>query len=143
MSNIYEIFETDVKKEKEGAWTKIQGDIEFKLCYFANEKFLDYVNTETEKWLSANGKTVLPEDVSEDIHTKGIAHHVLVDWKNVTDKDGKSIEHSAETVYNMLSDPNMRRLKAIVIQLSTAMDTFRVKHEDADSKNSLKSSSGN
>lgn len=137
MSNIFELFEADLNKEKEGAWVKLNPntDAELKLRYFANQEYLEFVNAELESWMAANNAKVVPQDVSEELHTKGISKFVLVDWRNFTDKKGEVIEYSADKAFELLNNPNMRRFKAAVIQLSTSLDTFRVEQEEADVKN--------
>ena len=140
--NIYDVFETDYKKETEGAWTKLTGDAEVKLCYFTNDKFLRYNQEEAEKWLSANGKEILPDDVSEEIHVRSMSKFVLVDWKNIKGKDNVEIPYSEEAAFELLSNPDMRRFKAAIIRLSQTMSTFKHKREEEDTKNSETSSNG-
>ena len=103
---LYDQFETSEKAELEdGIMIEIPGSgAQFwcKRAGGANVEFTKFVERENRKYRAANKS--LDTESGEDILRNGLAHHVLFDWKNVTDRNGKEIKFSPEAAIKLLTD---------------------------------------
>jgi len=138
-TSIYDIYESNLDLEEEGVWVNLTKTIEVKVAALGNRKHTNLLT----KLQKAQGKTLENDaDLREDIHVQAMAKTVLLDWKGITDKDGKPLKYSYENAYKLLSDEKMYRFKKDILFLSQEAETFKAQEEEADAKNSKKSSDG-
>ena len=130
--NLYDIYETNIEKEKNGTPIKF-GDA---TLYIAssngsnNTKFAKRSLELSEK--RANFELENPEERAKQVR-EVYAECVLVGWENVTDKDGKEIPYSKENALKLFND--LPRLFDKIVELASDINTFKDKKKELSAKN--------
>jgi hypothetical protein len=104
MDTLYKKFGTNQDKEKEGAWIYYDDELAFKVKRISgrNKKFM--LASEKIEKLKRRGELSKAE---EDKKLAGLfVDCSLVDWKGVTDKEGKEIPFSKNAAIELLTNPD-------------------------------------
>ena len=136
-TTLYDQFETSEKAELEdGIMVEIPGSGAQFWCKRAggsNVEFTKYVERENRKYRAA-GKQL---DVAsgEEILRNGLAHHVIFDWNNVTDRNGKAMKFSPENAIKLFTD--LPDLVMIIYNQASNPDFFLASEQtmEDDAKN--------
>lgn len=140
--SIYDLYETDVDLEIDGVWVQLKGGIQVKVAALGNENHVAAMETIFAPHRGLQRRGALDKDVEEELHTKAICKSVLLDWKNMVDREGKPLPYNFQNAYDLLMDPTMKRFKADILVIAQEAESFK-KQDDEDSVgNSSKSSSG-
>jgi hypothetical protein len=119
-------YKTDKRAETEGVWVEIDTGVELKVARVNNEKAREMRRKLEKPYASFR---VIPDSVNEDIFRKIVSNHVLLDWKGITDADGKEIKFSVEAAEKVLKDyPDFFN---DVLSLAGARETFQDEATDA------------
>lgn len=132
MSKFINRYKTDRKLEEEGQWVEFGDDISVKVARLNSERS-QAVRRKLEKPYSKIRGSI-PEDIAEEILTKQVAEAVLLDWKGVTDENGKEIECTYENRYKMLKE--FKDFRFDVVTCSVEAETFKGKQIEEVTKNS-------
>lgn len=142
MTNLYDLYQTDLNLETEGVWVAITKDIQVKVAALPNPNFTEFLTKLQKPYKGQIRKGLLDKDIEEDLYVKAVAKTVLIDWKGIKDKDNKDLPYSYENAYTILSDKSMKRFKSEILLLSTEAETFKSEEKDEAIKNSETSSNG-
>lgn len=120
-------YKTDKDAETNGVWVEVDNGVELKVARINNDKAREERRRLEKPYRNfANGA---PEHVQEDILRKVVSKHVLLDWKGVTDDDGKPLTFSAETAEKLFKEfPDFLN---DVLNLSMARETFAAEATEA------------
>lgn len=132
MSKFLDRYKTDKKLEEEGQWVDLGDEILVKVARLNSERS-QAVRRKLEKPYSKIRGNI-PEDISEEILTKQVAEAVLLDWKGVTDDNGKDLECTYENRYKMLKE--FKDFRFDVVTCSMEAETFKVRQIEEVTKNS-------
>lgn len=130
--NLYDIYETDIEKEKNGTPVKF-GDATLYIASAnssTNTKYAKHFLELAEKRASLELTT--PEERAKSVREL-YAECVLVGWDNVTDKDGKELPYSKENAVKLFND--LPRLFDKVYDLANDINTFKEKKREDIAKN--------
>ena len=100
------LLRSDLEKEENGIWEnyEIPGcevKIECLIARIGNRKYNQYVQEQMQEYLEAHPALAapgqrIPADAIADMQKKAVAKHVLLDWNNVDDDDGKPLPYTWE-----------------------------------------------
>lgn len=111
--SLYKMFGTDKALEKDGVWVEYLSDdappIRFKISRSGgdNRKYQEAVTQATKPYLRQIQTGTFSDQQANKIMRKVFAKTVVLDWENVTDRDGQPITFSptaCETLFNDLPD---------------------------------------
>lgn len=97
----------DRKKSVEGVWSVFEGgyDFEVKIARLGNDKYEKYLAKLLKPFTVKRRNRELESSVLKEITRKAMAKYIWIDWKNLTNGDGKAIPYSEEKALEYLSDP--------------------------------------
>jgi hypothetical protein len=119
-------YKTDKTAELAGVWVDVDAGVEWKIARLSNEKARAERRNLEKPYRNFQN---IPDSVQEDILRKVVARTVLLDWKGMTDTDGKEIPHSpakAEELFKEFPD-----FLNDVVGLSVARETFQAEAAEA------------
>lgn len=134
-------FRTDKSLEDEGVWNSIGGDARIKLARIGNRRYRDALQARLKPHRRAIRAGTLPEEVTEALMTEVIAETVIQDWKNV-ELNGEPVPFSPQAALDILSDPEMKDLRDMIVELASDMELYRARDLEEAEKNSVTSSRG-
>jgi len=105
--SIWDLYETDMSKEVEGFWHKVNKKISVKLARAggANMSFTAAMEEKTREHRKRGGAfdgEAVDVELATDIMKQAFAETIILDWKGVTKKDGKSLAYSAKAAYDLM-----------------------------------------
>ena len=114
--SLYSLFETDSSKEVQGfELTLYDGDFEI-VCILAraggsNKRFANRLSALLKPYERAMRSGSLSDEKSAEIMSQALAETVVVDWKNVQDREGNDLPCTVENVKQILMDlPELRQV---------------------------------
>lgn len=106
---LYDLFDSDRNLEKVGVWVEV-GSARFK-CRRAGGANDDYINLAAKKirpFAQAIQDDVLPREMGDDLMAEVYAETIVLDWENVTDRQGGQIPFSKEACVALFKElPNV------------------------------------
>lgn len=134
----------DSERESEGVWVDYEAGIKLKIARMNNPDYERRMKRRSKFFQVKyrRGQTPDPEELNPLIND-AMAHHILVDWKDVEDDDGKPLPYSPAKALEIFEDPKYADFRSFVLQVSQEQELFR-KEEVEDAAGNLPSaSSGN
>jgi hypothetical protein len=138
-SSIWDICETDTAAEEEGRWFKDVFDdgnnINLKLRRMTCKKSMAVRRRLDKQYKNHRNKKdgTFSEEIGTKILIKQIASAVLIDWENITDRDGSKIDFSPEAAEMLMT--RLPAFRDLIIALSMDMDNFRIEQTEEAEKN--------
>ena len=139
--SLFTQYETDHAKEQNGVWvypTGIEDDSApaFLIARMGpmNQKYQKTLERVTRPYKRLLAMNALPNEKADEIMQQVFVQSILLDWRNVTDKSGKTVSFSAEnamTFFKLLPD-----LYFELQQQAQTASLFRVDEAEAVAKNS-------
>ena len=133
-TNIHNIFQTDERREEEGAWVVVNEFQGLKIKVrriksdYAIKAYEKRLREEAEEGTLRDGKN---EEVQTQLFYDHLAEVILCDWKNLRDDEsGESIPYSAEVARELVEVKDFREF---IVQAASERDTFR-EQADADAE---------
>ena len=141
MTNVYEEYGTDTKAEREGVWIKFGDGLEIKLARAGgkNRKFAKVFEKKTRPHRRRLETMTAKEGLAEKLLIETFATTVVLDWKNITDKDGSPWPFSKANCIQLFTD--LPDLFAEIREEAQRMDNFQNVQTEEDEKNSSPSCS--
>ncbi len=141
MTNIYELLETDTDAEEDGIWVEISDGVRVKIASTDSKRYREKVVQLLKpyrKILQAGGR--IPEAKQEQIAIESIVDGLLLDWKGITDRGGKTMKFNRENALKVITE--LKKFRELISEIAGEAETFN-KHalEDA-AKNSPAPSAG-
>lgn len=119
-------YKTDKTAELNGVWIEVDDGVEWLIARLNNEKAREMRRRLEKPYRSfAN----IPDKANEEILRKVIANTVLLDWKGITDDDGKLIPYSPEKAEELLKE--LPDFLTDVANASMARETFQTEAVEA------------
>lgn len=134
-------FRTNKSLENEGAWTHLAGNARVKLARIGNRRYRELLQTKLKPHRRAIRAGTMPEEVTEALMTEVVVETVLLDWENV-ELNGEAVPFSRPAALDILSDPEMKDLRDMIVELAGDMELYRAKDLEEAEKNSGTSSRG-
>lgn len=125
---------SDKKKQNDGVWVPYESGIELLIARFGNTKYDEYVRTEVDSMTTLLRRDLTAQETNE-IVKRATAKHILLDWKNVDDDDGKPLSYSPEVGLKILCDEEYRDLYRFISFTAANAQNYRVDALKADAKN--------
>jgi hypothetical protein len=105
--SIWDLYETDLAKETEGFWHKVNKKISVKLARAggSNMAFTKAMEEKTREHRKRGGAfegEKVDVDLATDIMKQAFAEVIILDWKGFTKKDGKTLAYSPKAAYEIL-----------------------------------------
>lgn len=124
MANIEKI-KTDISKETDGAWVPFVLGIELKIARAGNPKYKECIRKLVVPVTDSIRDESLTKDEFVDILIKARAKTILLDWKNLDDKDGNPIPYSAAKAEEFFRDPELQDFYKFVVATSESSADFK------------------
>jgi hypothetical protein len=131
--DLYKQFETDERKEVEGAWVALSATARIKVARMGNPRYRAAV-----KRLSAPYRTPglldddIPDEVWQQITKEAVAEAILVDWEGVT-KEGAALPYSKHEALALLTA--RKDFYGLVMTTAQTLDHYRVRAQATIEKN--------
>lgn len=116
-------FKVDQDKAQEGVWCDL-GDARLKVARYGNKKFQDALKNAMAPYKRLAEQGRLNDDIAEKILINAIAKYVLLGWENLT-IDGKGVNYSYDNAVKILSNPEYKDFREVVVSMSQEVDLFR------------------
>lgn len=141
MMGLYSQYETSAKLEKEGRWlnygqNEADGkDIRIRVARSGggNKAFRKLMEAKTRPHRRAIETGKIDPDTLNAIMIEVMAQVVVVDWENVTDRDGKKLTCTKENIIKLLTD--LPDLYAEILAYSQDGSVYRLEEMEEESKN--------
>ena len=147
-SKLWDVYETDKKKELDGVWIPIELGFDENNPMFLmgilsehNPRYREAEQKHTKPYaliLAKKPKTddekKKQADILDDIRIRSMADGLIIDWKNVEDREGNPIEYSFENAYDLLT--SLPHLYDVLARKAGLLDNFRRDKQETESKNS-------
>ena len=129
---------SDLSAESEGVWVDYELGIEVKLSRLRSPAFRKAMEKITRN--KRRGKRAGLNAFKDDQEMKEkivplLAKHIIRDWKNIEDDDGKPIAFSEAKAVEFLMDDSLEDFYDFIIQQSNASENFRLEEMDDDAGN--------
>lgn len=125
-TNLDSLFKTDSNLEKEGIWFDVSIGISFKLKRFGGANSVK-VSQSMAKYHKPFAKLIeakkLSEEETTEIMAKVFVDCCLVDWKGVTNEEGKEIECNFDNAVQLFK--SLPELFNTLFQYCQGVDSFR------------------
>lgn len=105
--SIWDMYETDLSKETEGFWHKVNKTISVKLARAggANLSFTKAMEEKTREHRKRGGAfegQKVDVELATDLMKQAFAETIIMDWKGFTKKDGNPLAYSAKVAYDLM-----------------------------------------
>lgn len=124
MANINKI-KTDAKKEAQGVWVDFEVGIKLKIARARNPAYRELMRQLTEPHRKNIREGEAELELLEDLLRQVRAKTILLDWKNLEDETGKTIEYGSEQALEFFNDAELRDFYTFVILQSENMENFK------------------
>ena len=141
MANINRI-KTDLQKETQGVWIDFEVGIRLKIARARNPAYRELMRKLTEPHRKNIREGGMEIEELEDLQRQIRAKTILLDWENIEDKDGKTIEYSSKQALEFFYDLELRDFYTFVILQSENMENFKKELVKESEKNLPASSDG-
>jgi len=125
---------TDSDLEVNGVWVDIGDGAEILVARIENPRYKERLRTLGKQYRHTMTRGMLPIEVQEELLYQTASETILLDWKGITDDDGKNIKYSQKKAYELLKE--VRDFRDIVFEISETMNAYQREVEEEDSKNS-------
>ena len=134
--SIYSQFATDENLETKGIWLEYDEGASFLVARAggSNVKFKKFLEKATRPHRRAIQRGTISDEVVDKIMMQAYAKHVVLGWKNITDKKGNPIEFTEANFIKLMQD-----LKDLWIDIQTQaqnMALFIADVKEAEKKTS-------
>ena len=104
--SLYKTFKTDTSVETQGAWVDYDDGVSIRVARAggSNKAYLKEVEKAYRKHRRGIDLETIGRDVLRKIMIEVYAKTVILDWKGVTDADGKELVFNQENVKKILTD---------------------------------------
>jgi len=107
--SIYDLYETDMAKEVEGFWHPVNKKISIKMARAggANLVFSKAMEKKTRPHRKRGGAFEGDEvdvELATELMKEAFAETIILDWKGITNKDGKKVAFSVAAATKLLKD---------------------------------------
>ena len=124
MANI-ELIKTSLQKENDGVWVDFAEGIELRIARARNPKYQELLR----KLVDPVRMKIRNDEIDMKDFNKILlevrAKTILLDWKNIDDKDGKSIPYSVTKALEFFRDPELKDLYTFVVTISENADQYK------------------
>jgi hypothetical protein len=105
--SIWDLYETDLTKETEGFWHKVNKKIKVKLARAggANMSFTKAMEEKTREHRKRGGAFEgenVDVELATDLMKQAFAETIILDWKGFTNKAGKTVAYTPKVAYETL-----------------------------------------
>jgi hypothetical protein len=107
--SIYDLYETDMSKEVDGFWYPVNKSISIKMARAggANMAFTKAMEQKTRSHRKRGGAFEgdnVDVELANELMREAFAETIILDWKGVTNKEGKKIAYSPAAAVKLLTD---------------------------------------
>jgi hypothetical protein len=109
VASAYALFESSTEAEARGVWVSV-GPFQFKLARAGggNDAFTKEATKRFKPFQVAISNETMPEDMAKDMVVDIFVDTVVLDWKNVGDRDGNELPFSKDAARKLFKDlPNL------------------------------------
>jgi len=134
-------YRLDDTKSISGVWHEIAPDAKLLIAKWVNTEHRKSIEKRLEK-----GKYKFQNDDPNDIEVErrineSLANYILIGWDGLI-LNGKQLKYSVQAAIDLLSDPDFKWLKEIVIEFSMEAENYMQKNIEKAEQNIKKLSSG-
>lgn len=115
---------TNKEREENGVWVDFDDETSLLIARYMNphhKKFSKKAMSPLKRQMRAN---TLPDKTYDAIEVKGMANHVLLDWKGMKD-NGKKLAYSVKEAERLLGDPALDWFADFVREVSQDISLYR------------------
>lgn len=108
-ASAYALFESSVEAEAKGVWVSV-GPFQFKIARAGggNDAFTKEVTKRFKPFQVAINNETMPEDMAKDMVVDVFVDTIVLDWKDVGDREGNPLPFSKENARKLFKDlPNL------------------------------------
>jgi len=134
MANI-ESIKTSVEKEIDGVWVDFAMGIQLKIARARNPKYQELLRKLIDPVRVEIRDDKLDIKDLNNIILEVRAKTILLDWKNIEDKDGKDIPYSPEKAIEFFKNPELKDFYTFVVTISENADQYKKDLIESSEKN--------
>ena len=120
----------DPDLETKGVWVAFEGDMKFLIARAGNPAFQERMRKLREPIIDALRRRSADPEKVEAMIQDAVAHHVLLDWENVTDDEGKPIHYTPEVGIATFANPGYRDVYRFVMEVANDGALYRQRVTD-------------
>ena len=124
----FNIDAVDKNAQKVGIWEDMDGS-SFRIASISQGSYQKRLTRLRKPYSRAiERETVNPDDLN-GIFCKALAEHILVDWKDVIDGNGKEVEYSVTAAISVLQDND--NFRDFVIEVASNQSLYEKQYKEA------------
>jgi hypothetical protein len=124
-------FRTDAHKERGGQWFPFREGIEFLIASIECAAYQGAFRAALKQHKHRLRADAIDDETMAKMQAKLIADHLLLDWKNVDDDDGKPLTFSTAAAERFLADPQLRSVAKFVLECAGDEAAYRAETQEA------------
>lgn len=143
--DMLETFGVDEKRVKGGVWHVIEANAHYPVdeSEIGDRSAVLIGSTDNPQYRKAIQRMILPyrkrgevnDEIQESVAARALAEVILLGWRN-WQVGGVELPYSKDKAIEILSDVKWVRLKAVLLDIAGEDDVFKIKQEEAITKNS-------
>lgn len=134
MANIEKI-KTSVEKEVDGVWVDFAMGIQLKIARARNPKYQELLRKLIDPVRVEIRDDKLDIKDFNDIILEVRAKTILLDWKNIEDENGNTIQYSPEKAIEFFKNPELKDFYKFVVTISENADQYKKDLIESSEKN--------
>lgn len=116
---------TDLEKVEKGVWVDYAAGIKLCVAGINNENYKKMKDKILKPYLrQIRAKSMTSQELLEVIKPAA-AKHLLVDWDNIEDENGKPLEYSYEKALEFFNNPALSDMYNFVLETAGEVETYR------------------
>jgi uncharacterized protein YpuA (DUF1002 family) len=116
----------DANAAENGVWVNcVIDDICVKVAAENNKRYTDEIQRLMKPHQKSYKNNPSFNDIFTDIQNKAMAKAILLDWKNMQNDDGTTLEYSEAAAYTLLKDPENKEFRDLIMSLAAENEVFR------------------
>lgn len=118
-------FKQDTTRSEEGTTVDMGDGLHVTVARIGNTKYNEVIKKLTAPHTRQIRNKTLADSVFEVIMNRAYAETILLGWKGLEDEHGKDIPYSTEKAFEILSNPEYKDFKDIIVDLASEAEAFR------------------
>ena len=132
MADVKKLFGTDAKKETEGVWHPIDGELEIKIARIGNPNYQKRFQAMSKPHRRAIRRGTLSDSVAEKLLVQCLAETIVLDWKNLED-NGKEVPYSLDAAIDLLT--KYPELRNYINDIANELEGYQAEDDEEAAEN--------
>lgn len=124
MAKITEIM-TDMEKVENGVWVDYAAGIKLCIASINSSQYKKYRSRLLKPYLRQVRSKAMTADEILDVLKPAAAKYLLIDWQNIEDEEGNTIQYSPDKALEFFTDPALSDLYGFVLETAGENEVYR------------------